>query len=149
MRKNLAHRVSEMYKFRDNPISFSDLRQPIGMKMSAGNRWVKKADSIPWGIIEKKYAKLFSNRKGNVAKPLRLALGAYIIQAEYGYSDVETALQIQEGLCFQFFCGFSEYRDEPPFGPSLTVCFRKRLTPETPGEINEMIIRKAEAEKQV
>ena len=37
---------------------------------------------------------LFTNRKGNVAKPLHLALGACIIQAEYGYSDEETALQI-------------------------------------------------------
>lgn len=37
-------------------------------------------------------AALFSNRKGNVIKPLRLALGACIIQAEYGYSDEETAM---------------------------------------------------------
>jgi len=136
-----------MYKFSDNQISFSDFKQPIGMKMNATNRWVKKAESIPWKIIEKKYAKLFSNKKGNVAKPLRLSLGACIIQAEYGYSDVETALQIQEGPYLQFFCGFSEYRDEPPFDSSLMVYFRKRLTPEILGEINELIIQKAEAEK--
>ena len=43
--------------------------------------------------------------KGNVAKPLRLALGACIIQAEYGYSDEETALQIQENPYLQYFCG--------------------------------------------
>lgn len=30
------------------------------------------------------------NWKGNVAKPLRLVLGACIIQAEYGFSDEET-----------------------------------------------------------
>ena len=52
--------------------------------------------TVPWPEIEKRYAELFTNRKGNVAKPLRLALGACIIQAEYGYSDEETALQIQE-----------------------------------------------------
>ena len=40
-----------------------------------------------------------------MAKPLRLALGACIIQAEYGYSDEETALQIQEKLYLQYFCG--------------------------------------------
>ena len=136
-----------MYKFSDNQISFSDFKQPIGMKMNATNRWVKKAESIPWKAIEKKYAKLFSNKKGNVAKPLRLALGACIIQAEYGYSDVETTLQIQEGPYLQFFCGFCEYRDEPPFDPSLMVYFRKRLTPEILSEINELIIQKAAAEK--
>ena len=75
----------------------------------------EKAESIPWGEIEPRYAKLFMNKKGNVAKPLRLALGACIIQAEYGFSDEETALQIQEGPYLQFFCGFAEYKDEPPF----------------------------------
>ena len=56
--------------------------------------------TIPWLDIEKRYAKLFTNRKGNGAKPLRVALGACIIQAEYGFSDEETALQIQENPYF-------------------------------------------------
>jgi len=131
-----------MYKFADNQIKFSDFGQPIGMKMNPNNRWVKKAELIPWKEIELRYAKLFENRKGNVAKPLRLALGACIIQAEYGYSDEETALQIQENAYLQYFCGFSEYKDELPFDPSLMVYFRKRLTAEILGEINELIITK-------
>ena len=77
-------------------ISLADFKQPVGMNLKESNRWVKKAQTIPWPEIEKRYAALFTNRKGNVAKPLRLALGACIIQAEYGYSDEETALQIQE-----------------------------------------------------
>jgi len=79
-----------------------------------------------------------------VAKPLRLALGACIIQAEYGYSDEETALLIQENPYLQYFCGYPGYDDEKlPFDPSLMVYFRKRLTPEVLGEINEMIVRDA------
>ena len=79
-----------------------------------------------------------------MAKPLRLALGACIIQAEYGYSDEETALQIQENPYLQYFCGYPGYDDEKlPFDPSLMVYFRKRLTPEVLGEINEMIVRDA------
>ena len=43
----------------------------------------------------------------------------------------------------------SEYNDEKlPFDPSLMVYFRKRLTPEILGEINEMIIQKAETEER-
>ena len=133
-----------MYKFGDNQIKFSDFGQPVGMKMSAENRWVKKAETIPWEEIEVRYAKLFTNKKGNVAKPLRLALGACIIQAEYGFSDEETTLMIQEHPYLQFFCGFAEYRDEPPFDSSLMVYFRKRLTPEILGEINELIIQRAQ-----
>ena len=109
---------------------------------------LKKAELIPWDEIEQRYAKLFTNRKGNVAKPLRLALGACIIQAEYGFSDEEVALQIQETAYLQFFCGYTEYNDEkPPFDPSLMVYFRKRLTPEILGEINEMIIRNSESKE--
>lgn len=135
-----------MYKYKDNQIKFKDFGQPAGMTMSPNNRWIKKAETIPWAEIEEQYAKLFTNRKGNVAKPLRLALGACIIQMEYGYSDEETVLQIQENPYMQFFCGFPGYKYELPFDPSLMVYFRKRLKPEISREINELIISKAEEE---
>jgi transposase, IS5 family len=138
-----------MYKFSDNQLKFSDFGQPVGMKMNPENRWVKKAELIPWDEIEKRYAALFTNKKGNVAKALRMALGALIIQTEYGYSDEETALQIQEGGYLQFFCGYKEYDDsKPPFDASTMVYFRKRLTPEILGEINELIIKKASEPKK-
>ena len=138
-----------MYRYSNGQISLSDFKQPVGMNLKESNRWVKKAQTIPWLDIEKRYAKLFTNRKGNVAKPLRLALGACIIQAEYGYSDEETALQIQENPYLQYFCGYSGYDDSKlPFDPSLMVYFRKRLTPEILGEINEMIIQDAKARQQ-
>ena len=47
-----------------------------------------------------------------MAKPLRLALGACIIQTEYGFSDEETGLQIQENPYLQYFCGYAGYDDE-------------------------------------
>jgi len=47
-----------MYKFSDNQISFSDFGQPVGMPMNPNNRWVKKAEQIPWAEIERRYAKL-------------------------------------------------------------------------------------------
>ena len=138
-----------MYRYSNGQISLADFKQPVGMNLKESNRWVKKAQTIPWLEIEKHYAALFTNRKGNVAKPLRLALGACIIQAEYGYSDEETALQIQENPYLQYFCGYPGYDDEKlPFDPSLMVYFRKRLTPEVLGEINEMIVRDAK-ERQV
>lgn len=53
-------------------------------------------------------------------KRLRLALGACIIQAEYGFSDEQVVLQIQETAYPQIFCGYTEYNDEkPPFDPSI------------------------------
>lgn len=132
-----------MYKYKSEQISITDFDQPMGMHQNENNRWVKKAALIPWDGIEKWYARLFKSKTGNPAKPLRLALGACMIQAEYGYSDEEVALQIQESPYLQYFCGYEAYDDsKPPFDPSSMVYFRKRLTPEILGEINEMILSK-------
>ena len=144
--KSLHLEMDGMYKFDNGQISLEDFGQPIGMNLKNTNRWVKRAQTIPWLEIEKKYAKLFSNKKGNVAKSLRLGLGARIIQAEYGYSDAEIPLQIQENPYLQYFCGYKAFDDsKPPFDPSMMVYFRKRLTPEIIGEINEMIISAEQA----
>ena len=117
-----------MYRYSNGQISLSDFKQPVGMNLKESNRWVKKAQTIPWPEIEKRYAALFTNRKGNVDKPLRLALGACIIKAEYGFSDEETALMIQENPYLQYFCGYPGYDDKKlPFDPSLMVYFRKRV----------------------
>jgi hypothetical protein len=130
-----------MYKFSDNQISFTDFNMPNGVELNPENRWVKKAELIPWNEIELRYAKFFTNKKGNVAKPLRMALGAVLIYSAYSsFSDEEVVNMIQENPYMQFFCGLPEYTDERPFDPSLMVYFRKRLTPEIIGEINEMII---------
>ena len=138
-----------MYRYSNGQISLTDFEQPVGMNLKESNRWVRKAQTIPWTEIETRYAALFRSRKGNVAKPLRLALGACIIQAEYGFSDEETALMIQENPYLQCFCGYPGYDDEKlPFDPSLMVYFRKRLTPEILGEINEMIIRDAKERQE-
>ena len=60
-----------MYRYSNGQISLADFKQPVGMNLKESNRRVKKAQTIPWLEIEKRYATLFTNRKGNVAKPLR------------------------------------------------------------------------------
>ena len=70
-----------MYKPMDrSQPSFLDFNQPMGLKMNSENRWVKIADLVLWDEFEIKYAHLFSSDMGNIAKPLRMALGALIIQ---------------------------------------------------------------------
>ena len=62
-RKKLAFGDDGMYKFDNGQISLEDFGQPIGMNLKNSNRWVKRAQTIPWLEIEKKYAKLFSVMK--------------------------------------------------------------------------------------
>ncbi len=56
-----------MYRYSNGQISLADFQQSVGMNLKESNRWVKKAQTIPWPEIEKRCAALFTNRKGNVA----------------------------------------------------------------------------------
>lgn len=130
-----------MYKFdKNHQFGLADFNQPMGLKMNPENRWVKKAETIPWEAIEEKYAALFPGKKGMPAKPLRTALGSLLIQKQLQFSDRELVEEIRENPYFQYFIGLPGYQDAIPFVPSLLVEFRKRLTAEVLEEINEMII---------
>lgn len=131
-----------MYKKeRHHQFGRTDFNQPIGLKMNPENRWIKKAERIPWDEIEDRYASLFPSHTGMPAKPLRVALGSLLIQKQYSYSDRELVEQITENPYYQYFIGLHGYQQKAPYAPSLLVEFRKRLTDEILGEINEMIIR--------
>jgi IS5 family transposase len=110
------------------------------MKMDPNNRWVLKAAAIPWDSIEDKYAALFPSNTGTVANPLRMAFGSLIIQKDYECSDRRLIEEITENAYLQYFIGLPGYSYIPPFVPPFLVEFRKRLTPEILGDINEMII---------
>lgn len=69
--------VVKMYKFSSKQISLTDFNTPVGMRLNPDNRWVKKAELIPWDEIEQRYAKLFTNRfsvgiRNTMMKSLRL-----------------------------------------------------------------------------
>ena len=133
-----------MYKINKNTqMTFSDFNQPLGLKMNENNRWIKKAEMIPWEKIEVKYAKLFTSDTGMPAKPLRMALGSLLIQKRYGYSDEELVEQLRENPYYQYFIGMPGYEDKYPFVPSLLVEFRKRLSEDILNEVNEIIITSA------
>ena len=126
-----------MYKFdKNHQLGLADFNQPMGLKMNPENRWVKKAEKIPWEAIEEKYAALFPGKKGMPAKPLRTALGSLLIQKQLQFSDRELVEEIRENPYFQYFIGLPGYQDTIPFVPSLLVEFRKRLTAEVLEEID-------------
>lgn len=118
-----------MYR-SDNKLqtSFLDFNQPMGLHMNPENRWIKMADMIPWNVFEKKYKHLFKSKTGNVAKPLRMALGALIIQTRFQFSDRELVQQITENPYLQYFIGLPGYQEAPPFDASTLVLFRKRIS---------------------
>lgn len=64
---------THMCRYSDGQISLSGFKQPAGINLKESDCWVKKAKTIPGLEIEKRYAALFTNRKGNVAEPMCFA----------------------------------------------------------------------------
>ena len=120
--------------------SFLDFNQPMGLHMNPDNHWIKMADRIPWDEFEVKYAGLFPSDTGNVAKPLRMALGALIIQTKFQYADRELVEQITENPYLQDFIGLPGYQEKAPFDASTLVLFRKRISAEMLMEANEHLL---------
>lgn len=121
-------------------LSFENFYLPFGGKLSGENRWVKLAEMIRWEEFEAGYAQGFSQGQGAPAKTFRMALGALIIKEKLGTSDEETVEQIRENPYLQYFLGLSEYQEEAPFDPSMLVHFRKRISLELVGEVNEAVV---------
>jgi transposase, IS5 family len=130
--------------YRTSPpgqLTFENFYLPFGGKLSSDNRWVKLAKLIPWETLEATYADQFSATMGAPAKSFRVALGTLIIKEKLGTSDEETVEQIRENPYLQYFLGKSEYRDEAPFDPSMLVHFRKRLSLDLVGQVNEAVVQ--------
>ena len=135
-----------MYTHDQNQLEFF---LPFGGKLKANNRWVILSNLIPWASFEQQYSKkLKSPKKGPPAKSVRVALGALIIKERLGTSDEETVEQIRENPYLQYFLGFKEFSDDPPFHSSMFVHFRKRITRKMVGEINERIAQREEQAKE-
>lgn len=98
------------------------------------------ADRIPWDEFEVKYAKLFPSDTGNVAKPLRMAPGALVIQTKFQFADRELVEQITENPYLQYFIGLPGYQEEASFDASTLVLFRKRISAEMLMELNEYLL---------
>lgn len=90
-----------MYRKKDNQKTIDDFLVPFGGHLLADNRWVIKANMIPWDESEGDYAYLFPSGTGTVAKPARVAFGALIIKETLGLTDEETVEQIRENPYLQ------------------------------------------------
>ena len=117
-----------MIKYKSNrQLNLEGFHLPFGGQLSPENRWVKWSQVIPWDELAVGYYKAMSSDRGRPCKDARLVIGAVILKHKLNLSDEETVLQIQENPYLQYFTGFSRYKDEQPFAPSLFVEIRKRM----------------------
>lgn len=134
-----------MYRKPSPQLTIDDFILPFAGKLDAKNRWVQLASLIPWDEFEEGYAFMFPSDRGNVAKPVRMALGTLIIQARCGYTDRETVQQLTENPYLQYFIGLKEFQLTRPLTPAALVKFRKRFKKERMMRINERILLSEQA----
>jgi hypothetical protein len=80
-----------MYRKVDSsPTAPEKFELPFEGKLSQDNRWVIRANLIPWDEFEEEYAKNFAEDIGAPALPFRMAFGSLIIKERLGISDRET-----------------------------------------------------------
>ena len=129
-----------MYSHDSRQFSFSEFLLPFEGKLESKNRWVQLAAMVPWQRFEKQYASLFSPDRGSPAKPFHMAFGALILKERLNCSDEELVEQIRENPYLQYFLGLVEFSNEAPFEASMLVHFRKRISLEMIGEVNEALV---------
>ena len=130
-----------MYKTTSSrQATFEDFNQSCGMKLDPSNEWCRLADRIPWAKWEARYAALFPSGRGRPAIPLRIALGALIIQKREHLSDRKLVRGIAENPYLQYFLGLPAFDSAAPFKPAVLVSFRKRLSADFLQSVNEDIL---------
>jgi IS5 family transposase len=133
-----------MYRRTEKQLKFVEFHLPFGGKLSAGNRWVKLSQMIPWHEFEDDYcATLSQGGQGPPAFSVRMALAALIIKERLGVSDEECVEQIRENPYLQYFCGMEQFTTKAPFHPTMFVHFRKRFPVDVLNRVNEVIVARA------
>lgn len=139
-----------MIKYKSNrQLNLGGFHLPFGGQLSPDNRWVKWSQVIPWDELAVGYYKAMSSDRGRPCKDARLVIGAVILKHKLNLSDEETVLQIQENPYLQYFAGFSRYKDEQPFAPSLFVEIRKRMGADTFACFERVILEKIGMAKKI
>ena len=87
------------------------------------------ANRLDWNFFEESFSSLFSPRKGQPPKPIRLVVGLLMIQHMEGISDVKLIDSWKHNPYWQYFCGYGHLQWYCPIDPSCLSRWRKRLGP--------------------
>lgn len=127
-----------MYRKKTPQIHMNEYIEPFSGTLNPNNRWVQMAELIPWNEFEDEYASNFGET-GNVAYPLRMALGTLIIKEHRKTSNEETLQQIIESRYLQYFIGLHDFTHKAPFDQSAVTRFAQRLGSDIIQRVNQRV----------
>ncbi|MDE7262504.1 MAG: IS5 family transposase [Oscillospiraceae bacterium] len=127
------------YREDEDQLTLEEFYLPFGGRLRKDNRWVRLAESMPWGQIEEVYARNMSEETGRPGISSRIAFGSLYIKTHCHLTDEGTVMELQENPYMQYFVGMHEFHPEPLFDSSMMVHFRKRFPVEEVAKINEYV----------
>ena len=133
-----------MYRKKEPQIHINEYLPAFSGTLNPNNRWVRMAELIPWEEFEDEYASKFG-KTGNLAYPLRMALGTLIIKEKKKTSNEETIQEIIESRYLQYFIGLHDFTNEAPFDQSAVTRFAQRLGSDIIQRVNKRVCEIAES----
>ena len=117
---------------------FSNLYQ---LKLNENNRWIQLGSVLPWDKLVSLLSEKYAFTKGSKGINPRVIIGALIVKHKLVLTDEETIEIIRENPYVQFFLGFTQFKSEPIFSPSLFIDIRKRLGKDIFEKFNALLIK--------
>jgi IS5 family transposase len=87
------------------------------------------ADAIDWSVFEQEFGRLYVEKVGRPARPIRLLVGLHYLKHAFNVSDEDAVLRFVENPYWQYFCGFEYFQHRFPLDPTTLVKWRKRIGP--------------------
>jgi IS5 family transposase len=101
--------------------------QRLSDQLSSNHPLIQLSKLIDWKILEEEFAKLFVEKVGQPAKPVRLVVGILMLQHMYGISDENIVYRWVENPYWQLFCGYDHMEHQLPIHPTSLIKWRRRL----------------------
>jgi transposase, IS5 family len=108
--------------------------------ISKNDEWLKLTHLMPWFEIEEQLQNLFSD-SGRNAIPIRVIIGALVIQVKMGLTDRETVDVISSTPRLQYFIGRPDFDPEYTFDFSLLSKYRKKLGLDVTQEMIDVLLK--------
>lgn len=87
------------------------------------------ADAIDWSVFEQEFGRLYVEKVGRPARPIRLLVGLHYLKHAFNVSDEDVVMRFVENPYWQYFCGFEYFQHRFPLDPTTLVKWRKRIGP--------------------
>jgi len=111
------------------------------LKLNENHRWIQLGSVLPWDKLVLLLSEKYDFSKGSKGVNPRVIIGALIVKHKLTLTDDETIELVSENPYIQFFLGFTQFKSDPIFSPSLFVDIRKRLGKEIFTKFNELLIK--------